>query len=345
LEHVWREERRDRIVLVLVLVLVLVVVLGLGRSERMFEDEFEDEDDWLRSSRPRNEGDAPMPICVPRSRKAVNLWPDAAPTPDGVNSGVEPFLVPCPVRGKPRGAVVVCPGGGYQGLAQHESFPIADWLNEAGIGAFVLRYRHSPHRHPVPLMDAQRAIRLVRARAEEWNVKPDRVAILGFSAGGHLTSSAATHFDAGRRSAKDPVERQSCRPDAAILCYPVITFMRGWNKGTRTNLLGRKPPTCPPGVWREALGSLSNERQVTPRTPPTFLWHTSDDPIVRVEDSLIFAEALRRNKVPFELHVFPHGQHGLGLARDNVIVGRHRENPVVGQWTALCVKWLVGLGF
>ena len=279
-----------------------------------------------------------MPISVPQSRKTVNLWPGPAPTPDGVSSGVEPFLVPCPVRGKARGAVVVCPGGGYQGLAQHESFPIAEWLNEAGIGAFVLRYRHSPNRHPVPLMDAQRAIRLVRARAKEWNVKPDCVAILGFSAGGHLTASAATHFAPGRASAKDPVERQSCRPDAAILCYPVITFARGWNEGTRTNLLGKKPP-------KALVASLSNERQVTPHTPPTFLWHTSDDPIVRVEDSLIFAEALRRNKVPFELHVFPHGPHGLGLARDNPVVGRHKENPVVGQWTALCVKFLVGLGF
>ena len=165
-----------------------------------------------------------MIMHVNRTRDAVNLWPGAAPTPDGVSSGVEPFIVPRTVRGRPRGAVVVCPGGGYGALAAHEGFPIAEWLNEAGIGAFVLRYRHSPHRHPVPLMDAQRAIRLVRARAKEWNVKPNRVGILGFSAGGHLTATAATHFAAGRAAAKDPVERQSCRPDAAILCYPVITF-------------------------------------------------------------------------------------------------------------------------
>ncbi len=279
-----------------------------------------------------------MPISVPQSRKAVNLWPDGAPRPDGVVPEVEPFLVPCPVRGKARGAVVVCPGGGYQGLAAHEAFPIAEWLNAAGIGAFVLRYRLAPHHHPAQLMDAQRAIRLVRARAEEWNVKPDHVGILGFSAGGHLTASAATHFASGRRSAKDPVERQSCRPDAAILCYPVITFSGGWNEGTRTNLLGKKPP-------KALVASLSNERQVTPRTPPTFLWHTSDDPVVRVENSLIFAEALRRNKVPFELHVFPSGPHGLGLARDNEIAGLHKEDPIVSQWPALCAKWLTSLGF
>jgi acetyl esterase/lipase len=280
---------------------------------------------------------------IARRRDAVNLWPGAAPRPDGVVSGVEPFIVPRTVRGKPRGAVVVCPGGGYGGLAAHEGFPIAEWLNEAGIGAFVLRYRHSPHRHPVPTMDAQRAIRLVRARAKEWNVKPNHVGILGFSAGGHLAATAATRFAAGRapalrssaaspggeESAKDPVERQSCRPDAAILCYPVITFAGGWNKGTRTNLLGRRPPG---GL----LCSLSSELQVTPRTPPAFLWHTADDAMVRVENSLLFAGALSRNKVPFELHVFPHGAHGLGLARDN---------PVVGQWPALCAKWLIGLGF
>jgi len=270
-----------------------------------------------------------MIMHVNRTRRAVNLWPGAAPTPDGVSSGVEPFIVPHTVRGKPRGAVVVCPGGGYGALAAHEGFPIAEWLNEAGIGAFVLRYRHSPHRYPVPLMDAQRAIRLVRARAKEWNVKPNHVGILGFSAGGHLTATAATHFAAGRAAAKDPVERQSCRPDAAIPCYPVITFAGGWNQGTRTNLLGRKPPQ---GLVR----SLSNELQVTPRTPPTFLWHTADDAVVRVQDSLLFAKALSLKKVQFELHVFPHGSHGLGLATDD---------PVVGQWPALCAKWLIGLGF
>jgi len=268
-------------------------------------------------------------MYLPRGKQAVNLWPDGAPRPDGVVPEAEPFLIPYPVRGKARGAVVVCPGGGYQGLADYEGFPIAKWLNESGIGAFVLRYRLAPHRHPAQLMDAQRAIRLVRARAEEWNVKPDHVGILGFSAGGHLSATAATLFSAGRPKSKDPVERQSCRPDAAILCYPVITFTRGWNQGTRTNLLSRKPGKGLPRL-------LSAELQVTPRTPPTFLWHTADDQMVRVEDSLIFAEALRRNKVPFELHVFPHGAHGLAMALDN---------PVVGQWPALCAKWLTGLGF
>jgi acetyl esterase/lipase len=270
-----------------------------------------------------------MIMHIARTRDAVNLWPGAAPTPNGVISGVEPFIIPRTVCGKPRGAVVICPGGGYGGLAEHEGLPIAKWLNEAGIGAFVLRYRHSPHRHPAPLMDAQRAIRLVRARAKEWNVEPHHVGILGFSAGGHLASTAATHFAPGRTAARDPVERQSCRPDAAILCYAVITFGRFRHHDTMVNLLGKRPP-------KELRRSLSNELQVTPRTPPVFLWHTADDAAVPVKDSLLFAEALSRNKVPFELHVFPHAPHGAGLASGD---------PVVGQWPALCAKWLIGLGF
>jgi acetyl esterase/lipase len=260
---------------------------------------------------------------------AVNLWTGAAPTPDRVSSGVEPFLVPHPVGGRPRGAVVICPGGGYGMLAEHEAFPIAQWLNDSGIGAFILRYRHAPHRHPVPLMDAQRAVRQVRARAKEWNVAPGRVGILGFSAGGHLAATAATHFDAGNPLAADPVERQSCRPDAAVLCYAVISFGQHTHQGTINNLLGPNPPD-------EIRQALSNELQVTPQSPPAFLWHSADDGAVPVQNSLFYADALSRNKVPFELHVFPHAPHGVGLAP---------TDPIVGQWPALCAKWLVGQGF
>ena len=174
----------------------------------------------------------------PGTPGAVNLWPGAAPTPDGVSPAVEPFVVPRTVGGRPRGAVVICPGGGYGHLAEHEAFPVAQWLNDAGIAAFILRYRLAPHRHPVQLMDAQRAIRLVRARAQEWNVAPDHVGVLGFSAGGHLASTAATHFDAGHPDAADPVERQSCRPDAAVLCYAVISSGPYGHQGSFNNLLG-----------------------------------------------------------------------------------------------------------
>ena len=267
---------------------------------------------------------------VVNSEGAIPLWPAGAPEPDGVSIRAEPILFPFALESaEARGAVVVCPGGGYGGLAPHEGRPIAEMLNRAGFHAFVLRYRVAPHKHPAPLADAQRAIRLVRHHAAAWHVKPAQIGILGFSAGGHLVSTAATHFDAGRPDATDPVERVSCRPDAAILCYPVISFGPFGHHGSMVNLIGENPP--------EALRqSLTNELQVSAQTPPCFLWHTADDQAVPVENSLVFAEAMGRNKVPFALHVFPHGAHGLGLAEGD---------PVVGAWPRLCVAWLTSLGF
>lgn len=257
------------------------------------------------------------------------LWEKGAPEPDGVKAVSQPCLFPLVLKsGRPTGAVIVLPGGGYGGLAPHEDKPIAEWLNRGGISAFVLHYRVAPHKHPVPMLDAQRAVRLVRFYAAEWNIKSDHVGILGFSAGGHLASTAATHFDDGQ-AASDPVDHVSCRPDAAVLCYPVITFGEFRNHGSMVNLIGENPP--------EALRqSLSNELQVTPQTPPAFLWHTSDDAAVPLENSLLFAAALHRNQVPCELHVFPHGNHGLGLAE---------ADPIVGAWSGLCITWLKGLGF
>jgi len=198
------------------------------------------------------------------------------------------------------------------------------------VAAVVLDYRVSPYRHPIPLGDAQRAIRLVRSRAADWKIDPKRVGILGFSAGGHLAGSAATIFDAGKPDAADPIDRESCRPDAAVLCYAVLTFGEFRHNGSMVNLLGSDNPDA---KLRE---SLSLETRVTRETPPTFLWHTSDDGAVPVENSLLFAAALHKNKVPFELHVFPHGQHGLGLATGV---------PEVGQWPSLCAAWLKGIGF
>ena len=258
------------------------------------------------------------------------LWPSKAPCPD--ESGVEDqptytkYLLE---TGKPTGCVVVCPGGGYGGRAPHESGPIAEWLNSFGVSAIVADYRVAPHRHPVPWMDASRAVRRARCRAREWNIRPDRIGILGFSAGGHLASTVATHFDAGNPAASDPVERVSSRPDAAILCYPVITFGEFRHHGSMVNLIGENPSA-------DLREFLSSEKQVTPATPPTFLWHTADDDAVPVENSLLFAAALRRWRVPFELHVFPSGSHGLGLAPDH---------PHVAAWTGLCETWLRRLGF
>jgi acetyl esterase/lipase len=254
------------------------------------------------------------------------LWPDQPASPDDVAPRLTPFLLNGP---EPTGAVIVCPGGGYARRAPHEGAPVAEWLNSLGIAAFVLDYRVAPHRHPLPLGDAQRAIRTVRQRAEEWAIRPDRIGILGFSAGGHVAASAGTHFGGGKPQAADPIERQSCRPDALVLCYAVLTFGEFRHEGSMVNLLGEEPP-------EELRNLLSNELQVTSDTPPTFLWHTGDDAGVPVENSLLFAGALRRNGVPFALHVFPHGRHGLGLATDD---------PVVGAWPALCGQWLRALGF
>lgn len=239
---------------------------------------------------------------------------------------LEPFLLP----GEPRGAVIVFPGGGYNHLAEHEGEPIARWLNAEGLAAFVLRYRVSPYKHPAPWQDASRAVRLVRSRATEWGVRPDKIGVLGFSAGGHLAATLSTRWDQGDPTDPDPVERHSSRPDAAVLCYAVVTFFeRYYHGGSVRTLLGDPPP-------QELADSLSAELGVTVKTPPAFLWHTADDDRVPVENSLLYAAALRRCAVPFELHIFPHGRHGLGLAA---------ADPVVGQWTALCAGWLRSAGF
>jgi len=226
-------------------------------------------------------------------------------------------------------AIVVCPGGGYQRRAEHEGEPVARWLNTLGIAAFVVDYRVSPHRHPVPLLDAQRAIRAVRAQADGWNVDPGRVGILGFSAGGHLAATAATQWDHGDAHAVDPVARHGCRPDLAILCYPVISFLHVSHAGSMTSLLGDSPTLA-------ERRAQSAELNVTPETPPAFLWHTADDEAVDVENSPVFASALRRHGVAFALHVLPSGAHGLGLAEDH---------PQVAIWTDLCSGYLHGSGF
>ena len=261
----------------------------------------------------------------------IDLWSEATP---GLAAGdrpphLEPYLL-SGARGGSRAAIVVLPGGGYGGRAPHEGEPIARWLNSLGIASFVLHYRVAPYRHPYPLLDAQRAVRLVRHKAGEWGIDPHRIGVLGFSAGGHLAATLSTHFDAGDPNATDPVERQSCRPDLAILCYPVITFAAPYtHQGSVNNLLGPEPDP-------DLVQSLSLETRVTAETPPVFLWHTADDAAVPVENSLLFASALSRHKVPFALHIFPHGRHGLGLAEGD---------PEVGQWTNECAAWLAGRGF
>jgi acetyl esterase/lipase len=226
-------------------------------------------------------------------------------------------------------AVVVCPGGGYGFLAaDHEGVQVARWLNSAGVAAFVLQYRIAPrYKHPAPLQDAQRAIRTVRSRAAEWSVDPKRIGILGFSAGGHLASTAGTHFDAGDPKAEDPVDRVSCRPDFMVLVYPVISFTTPHaHVGSRNNLLGKDADA-------KLVESLSNEKQVTDQTPPTFLVHTNEDKGVPPENSVLFYLALRKAGVPAEMHIYEKGQHGLGLGPND---------PAFSTWPQHCITWLRG---
>lgn len=255
------------------------------------------------------------------------LWAQEAPGAKGTAPADIPTLsVYLPPEGKANGAaVVICPGGGYGHLADHEGHPIAQWLNSLGVTAFVLKYRLAPYKHPAMLLDGQRALRLVRARAAEWKIDPDRIGILGFSAGGHLASTLATHFDEGKSDAADPLDRVSCRPNIAVLLYPVITLdAKFTHGGSKKNLLGDNPPS-------ELIELLSNEKQVTAKTPPTFLMHTADDPVVPMENSLLFAMACRKAGVPVELHLYEHGRHGVGLATDD---------PILHTWTTQCAAWM-----
>ncbi|HEV8061484.1 MAG TPA: alpha/beta hydrolase, partial [Gemmataceae bacterium] len=229
-------------------------------------------------------------------------------------------------------AMVVCPGGGYAHLAMdHEGKQIAAWLNKHGVKAFVLQYRLAPGYHqPSPMLDVQRAIRTVRAHAAEWGVDPKRVGVWGFSAGGHLASTAGTHFDDGKAEADDPIDRVSCRPDIMILAYPVISMEPGvTHGGSRNNLLGREPDA-------KLVAFYCNDKQVTAKTPPTFLFHTSADTAVFPENSIRFYQALLKNKVPCELHIYEKGQHGVGLAS---------ADPVLSSWSDRLAAWLEVRGF
>lgn len=261
--------------------------------------------------------------------ETILLWPGGAPGAVGNKEADRPSLtvyLPAPERAVPTG-VVVCPGGGYAKLAlDHEGRQVAEWLNSLGVAAFVLKYRLGPrYRYPAPLDDAKRALRIVRTRAAEFRIAPDRIGIWGFSAGGHLASTLATHFDDGDPGAADPVERASCRPDFLILAYPVISFVSEYvHKGSLRNLLGEAPDPA-------LVESLSNERQVTARTPPTFLFHTSEDKGVPAENSVLFYLALRKAGVPAELHIYERGRHGVGLAPDDA---------VLSSWPGRLADWL-----
>jgi acetyl esterase/lipase len=264
------------------------------------------------------------------------LWPDGAPGALGKADNDIPTLTPYwPDPAKATGAaIVICPGGGYGSLAGHEGEHYARFLNESSIAGFVLKYRlgSAGYRHPIMLQDAARAVRLVRARAGEWKLDPKHIGIMGSSAGGHLASTLVTHFDAGKPDAADPIERASSRPDLGILCYAVITMGEYTHRGSRSNLLGNDPSP-------ELIREVSNELQVTKDTPPCFIWHTYEDSAVPLENSLQFAEALRKAGVPFDLHVYQKGQHGLGLGTG--VWNPEKRHP----WTRDLVYWLKLQGF
>ena len=264
---------------------------------------------------------------------SLPLWAAGAPPGERVYPDQpleEPRLTPYLLPGdRPRGLVIVAPGGGYQMRADYEGAPLARWCNRLGLHAAVLDYRVKA-RFPASFEDTRRAVRLVRHHAAAWHVDPSRVGILGFSAGGHLAAQVSTDFDRGDAGAVDPVERQSSRPDASILCYAVISAHQPREDSLPGLLLG--DPPCD-----EALHArLSAERKVGPETPPAFIWHTSDDTCVQVAHALTYAGALAAHRRPFALHVFQHGHHGLGLAS---------EEPTVAMWAPLCARWLGEIGF
>jgi acetyl esterase/lipase len=286
---------------------------------------------WMPAASLAQRGPVP-PSPLTNVPQEIPLWEGQAPGALGTEEVDRPTLtIYRAARGATGTGVVVAPGGGYGALAMdHEGRQVAAYFNAMGVAAFVLKYRLGPkYHHPVELGDAQRALRLVRTRAQEFGVNPARLGLMGFSAGGHLAATAGTRFDNGNPSATDPIDRTGSRPDFLILGYPVITFETGvTHAGSVRNLLGENPDP-------KLIELMSNELHVTAQTPPTFLFHTNADTGVPAENSIRFYLALRKAKVPAEMHIFENGPHGVGLALGD---------PALGQWPVLLTNWLRGRG-
>jgi acetyl esterase/lipase len=268
------------------------------------------------------------PTTTLKDEQVLPLWPNGAPGALGQEARDIPTLTAWLPRSITPGmtAVIVCPGGGYVNLASnHEGRQVANYLNSLGMMAFVLTYRLGPrYHHPIELGDAQRAIRTVRAKAAEWRIAPDRIGIMGFSAGGHLAVSASTHFDDGNPSAPDPLDRPSSRPDFAVLGYPVVSLTEPWtHQGSKRALLGDNPDP-------ELARSLSGEKAVTAQTPVTFIFQTNADTTVPAENSIAYFLALRKAGVKAEMHIFENGPHGVGLAQND---------PALSEWPRLLTNW------
>lgn len=263
--------------------------------------------------------------------ETIPLWEKGAPGALGDADVDRPSITIFRATGAGGTSVIVAPGGGYRNLSMDkEGRQVASWFNAMGVTAFVLKYRLGPrYHHPIELGDAQRAIRLVRSRAPQLGIAADRIGMMGFSAGGHLAATAGTHFDDGNRDASDPMDRVSSRPDFLILAYPVISFDPAIaHRGSEQNLLGDNPDP-------KLVQDLSDELQVTAKTPPTFLFHTNADTTVPAENSVRFYLALRQAKVPAEMHIFQNGPHGVGL---------DLGDPVLSQWPTLLANWLRARG-
>jgi acetyl esterase/lipase len=283
---------------------------------------------------------------------SLTLWPDGIPgfvlnsayvekstITDGLATRYEkvtsPALFPyLPPKESATGtAVLICPGGGYAALAfNHEGHAIAKWLNDNGIAGIILKYRLPSDlimkdKSIGPLQDAQEALRTIRRNAAKWNIDPNKIGVIGFSAGGHLASTLSTHY---AEKVYEPKDTVSARPDFSLLIYPVITMDSSFtHAGSRRNLIGENPP-------QEAISRFSNELQVNENTPPAFMVHSADDKTVPVKNSIVYYEQLVKYGIPSELHIFQKGGHGYGLAGN-------RETQ--SAWPELCIRWLKASGF
>jgi acetyl esterase/lipase len=266
------------------------------------------------------------------AQTTIPLWDQNVPGTLGNEEEDNPTLTIYLAENTPtNAAVLICPGGGYTALAlDHEGRQIAEWFNQNGVHAFILKYRlgrwdGTGYKHPVMLGDAKRAFRLIRTNAGPWNIDPDKIGVMGFSAGGHLASTLGTHFDDGNPESPDVVEKASCLPNFMILGYPVISFKEPFaHRGSRRFLLGPTPTQA-------EINLLSNEMQVKPLTPPTFLFHTNEDRGVPPENSVYFYLALRKAGIPAEMHIYEKGKHGVGFAP---------EDPVLSTWKERLKDWL-----
>lgn len=272
--------------------------------------------------------------------ETIEIWGKGTYKGEG-EDGFHPTLETYILDGtKKRGAVLICPGGGYHITAKREAEPVAMQFNAAGFHAFVLYYSVAPRKHPQPLLDVSKAMCILRKNAEKWNIASDKIAVCGFSAGGHLAASLGVHWNKPYLRELPGMEEGMNHPNALILCYPLITDgIEEAIRGSFENLLGEQTRD------KQLLKEMCLEQNVNPETSPAFIWHTFNDAVVPVEHSMLFAEALRKNNIPFELHIFPEGPHGLSIATDETYEEGIGKDYHVATWMGLCTEWLKHISF